>query len=93
MSSPSWVWGAAIAEVEFGALIIALRYAIISPPILHSQLNVMFIPVDRNFNYFIRNQLTKLGNLVLFKRVVKSCLDGLWGSWAPSSTMLPFIAT
>jgi len=34
-----------------------------------------------------------LGNLVLFKRVVKSCLDGLWGSWAPSSTMLPFIAT
>jgi len=31
-----------------------------------------------NFNYFPENQLTKLGHLVQFKRVLMSCL-GHWG--------------
>jgi len=35
-----------------------------------------------NFNYFLKNKLTKLANFVQFKRMLMFCLED-WGAWAP----------
>jgi len=34
------------------------------------------------FNYFPQNKLTKLANLMQFKRMLMFCLED-WGGWAP----------
>jgi len=43
-----------------------------------------------NFNYFPENKLSKLANLVEFKRMLMFCLEdwGGWASWAPLSIPL-----